>query len=117
MRRKEFLDMVLEEATHLRNNATDEEKSNLDFSTLATTNIHNCIYGQMTGHCFSKRAKELFAKKFDKLGCETDTFRKKSFEPVVDEGFSPIEVYITIKGSKNRSLINYIKGKTNELKL
>lgn len=118
--------MVLDEANHLRKYATDKEKSKLDFDTLDIADPTLCIYGQMTDNCHSDRAKELFDKKFSAIGrqCEddiragcvlfTDWIKEdKSWSNLI---FSPIEVYITLKGSKNEQLIHYIKGEINTFK-
>lgn len=128
--KKDFYQMVIEEAQHLREHATDEEKSKLDFDKLRVSSVVLCIYGQMTGVCNSPRAKELFSKTFEDIGmsCDEDvrkgctTFRELTnmmdVEAVDDEyaAWSPIEVYITLKGSKNENLIQYIKGETNVFK-
>lgn len=60
--KKQFLADVLHEATVLKNLATEEEKNNLDFSSLDPTHTGRCIYGQMTGYCASPRAKFLMDK-------------------------------------------------------
>ena len=39
----QFLDMVLDEANHLRKHATDEEKGRLDFDNLMTISSVDCI--------------------------------------------------------------------------
>lgn len=122
MKKTEFLQMVLQEADHLREHATDEEKGKLDFSKLQITEAQHCIYGQMTGVCDSLRAFELYGKLFDGHGGGYETFSQLLhdgvFNPADEKEFAltPIEVYITMKGSKNKSLISYIKGEINEWK-
>ena len=43
MKKSEFLTMVLEEANHLREHATQEEKGNLDFDNL-NMSIKNYVF-------------------------------------------------------------------------
>ena len=118
--KKDFHQMVLEEANHLRKHATDEEKSNLDFDNLDILSPRYCIYGKMTGNCDSNRAIELYKKT---LGGVQEEF--KSFSEYKDHGTfegshyqfrTPIEIYITIEGSKNEQLIKYIKGEIDSFK-
>lgn len=126
MKKQEFLNMVLVEADHLRKHATDEEKGRLDFDSLDIDDVTRCIYGQMTGRCNNRRANELYAKTFNSLSMETGNSNKGTvlFSVVMKSQinteasliFSPIEVYITMKGAKNESLISYIKGETNDWK-
>lgn len=124
--KKDFHQMVLDEANHLRKHATDEEKSKLDFKILSVNSGERCIYGQMTGSCVSDRACELFQKTFRMIGSECQEIERKGCttytEWLIEEDnyykldFSPIEVYITLKGSKNKQLIQYIKGEINTFK-
>lgn len=126
--KKTLLAQVLEEAIHLRENATDEEKGKLDFDALRVSKNDRCIYGQMTGHCDSERAAELYKSKYNSVGTRSaenkglTTFSElKELNP---EGefeehvawFTPIEVYITMKGAKNKSLIRFIKGEIKTFK-
>lgn len=131
MKKQELLDMVLVEANHLREYATKEEKDKLDFYCLDVNGSFSCIYGQMTGDCDSARACTLFNKVFSTIG---DYYIDEEGGEVLNKGiftfiewdiekdyneskiFSPIEVYITLKGSKNRSLIQYIKGEIDTFK-
>ena len=60
--KKQFIADVLYEATVLRNEMTDTEKSRLNFDTLSPEYLDKCIYGQATGHCGTRRAKKLMDK-------------------------------------------------------
>lgn len=60
--KKEFLKDVAHEINQLKNNATKEELTRLDFSTLNPNKAPLCIYGQITGSCENKRTKELMNK-------------------------------------------------------
>lgn len=54
-------ELVVDEALKLRKYATKEEKERLDFETMICTET-GCIYGQMTGNCYSERALLLKSK-------------------------------------------------------
>lgn len=122
MKKTEFLKMVELEALHLRNNATDEEKNNLDFNRLNACSSINCIYGQMTGDCRSERAYELYSKEFHHTGANhgltfTQCFQDGCFKQAdAESDMSPIEIYITIEGSKNERLLKYINGEIKTFK-
>ena len=121
MKKTEFLQMVLQEADHLREHATDEEKGKLDFSQLEVSHYTMCIYGQMTGSCYSSRAFTLYSKlldgeSVDKSGYTFSVLNEKGNFKLNNPRCTPIEVYITMKGAKNESLISYIKGEINDWK-
>lgn len=94
---------VIAEATLLRQNTTPEERERLlglqsDFHPL---HYMLCIYGLLTGNCFSKRAGEL---------------RKLSGTPMVAHSFfTKLEAYIVGKAAQNRVLIAYITGERDTL--
>lgn len=133
---EQFYQDVLTEATALRDLSTPTEKDNLVFEHLKPQSRSNCVYGLMTGDCNSRRAVELIKK------CCTQYFHAPSLflggtlpnvlshvdgtnPEVMDKRItflninyiSSIEMYITSIGAKNRGLIAYIKGETNELNL
>jgi hypothetical protein len=130
MKLLEFLRMVRVEATHIRDNATKEEKSRLDFDELKPKTISNCIYGQMTGFCESKRAIELYPKslywirEFDYSNSDYNLHEAlyriektllRGFN--LDTSYTPLEMYAITKGANNEGLIKYIKGINKTLKL
>lgn len=55
-------ELVIEEATKLKQFATPEELNNLDYEYLDGNSHWQCIYGQMTEDCRSNRAYELIQK-------------------------------------------------------
>lgn len=59
MDNQEFFKRTLEEITNLKQYATKEEINKLDFTDLNPNLRYSCIYGQMTGNCWSPRALEL----------------------------------------------------------
>lgn len=78
MKKFNYPALVIQEAKNLRKLATREEKDQLNLVTLNPRNEWKCIYGQMTGSCFSDRAEELIVK-----SCQ----RVYKFDPKVSEGF------------------------------
>lgn len=52
-------ELVIEEATKLKEFATPEELANLDYESLSGESKYACIYGQITGNCLSNRAYNL----------------------------------------------------------
>ncbi len=112
---------VLDEATKLKSCATQEELEMLSFGRLKPDDKNKCIYGQMTGNCFSERATELLSCCAVPYSGDVDVYirtRAKSFNDknradVLEEFnlvFSAIEFYITHRNAQNNNLINYLKG-------
>jgi len=63
MRKEKILeDLAIEEAKNLKNLAKPEEINNLNPASFDPTDPARCIYGQMTGSCWSDRANELIIK-------------------------------------------------------
>jgi hypothetical protein len=133
-----FPELVVKEARKLRKLTTELEKSRLDFSNLDPLDSERCIYGQITGHCFSARAKELIEKScvrvYNKGSNLSDTISssKLNGSPIGKHRdtniplwgstsyFSPIEVFI-VKAKDNvvllERLVSYIKGERRTLNL
>ena len=59
MKKEDFLKAVEHEVKTLKKLATKEELKNLNLGNFNPQIPEKCIYGQMTGHCASKRAKVL----------------------------------------------------------
>jgi len=110
--KKDFFAEVITEVEHLKKTATQEEIGKLDFGRLNAYMYHACIYGQMTGDCHSDRAVELANKKYEGIAEEGYSFFQwsNSIYSKVSNDISPLEVYITLKRAKNKSLIAYLKG-------
>lgn len=121
----ELKELVKQEADLLKQYATKEELAELDFSELFPTQINLCIYGQMTGFCFSTRATELIkkcAKPFSKDPQTYDSLVDGSFKNAQSGyggrlDYTAIEFYICQDGAKNANLIAYLKGETQNLEL
>lgn len=132
MTREELCKLVLLEADNIKKNCSEEEISKLDFEHLDPSNPRKCIYGQMTGSCFTERTLDLVVNlpnhfehiydyeqeniPLDEVLNAEATFR---FDPIEEHKlvFSPIEVYITLPEADNENLINYIKGISKELNI
>lgn len=134
MDRKELIAAVKVEAANLRKYATKEELNRLDFNTFSTSLSKSCVYGQMTGNCFSYRSSQLIGE------CAPFTLRSLAKDSLYDNiklfnsnlsdrlVWSPIENYIFLdseenseqwkfQNTQNKKLISYLKGETDELNL
>ena len=120
--------LVIAEATNLKKYTTDRERDRLSFERLKTQDRTLCVYGQMTGGCYSDRAIALIEFSCERVftvvekgiylsgklnGSPIDTYR--------GHYWSPIEIFIDKKRNKNNGnnerLIAFIKGKTKTLNL
>jgi len=113
--------LVAEEAKSLMEYATVEERNKLNFKELKPNYITSCIYGQMTGGCRNVRAVELLnqcAKPYSRqLLRHSKPLNNKEFDVDSFYFYSPIECYINKNEAKNESLISYLRGETDNLKL
>lgn len=115
-------ELVKIEADGIKIYANDAEINKLDFSELDPSEEKFCIYGQMTGSCYSHRAADIISKITKPFSHLIDNF-KPAREVLFDEklpfrcDFTPIEFYIFQKDAKNENIINYIKGKSEILEL
>ena len=137
MKKQEFLNAVEHEVRMLKKHGTKAELAKLDFETLDPEHTHNCIYGQMTGSCANMRAKDLMDKACV-IVFKTDVDEDETFSNIkskingknTGQGWrgqfygnrnyahlSALEGYIKLKGSKNMSIIRFLQGKTDKLKL
>lgn len=111
--------LVKNEAELLKKYATDEELLRLDFDKLSPHDPQLCIYGQMTGDCYRGRATKLLnlcTKPYSYRVGEYVESEDNSFEKFVRD-FSPIELYISLDGARNKELISYLKDETNTLEI
>jgi hypothetical protein len=111
-----LIKLVADEAEKLKTHATQRELKNLHFEMLNGGIVDSCIYGQMTGHCYSQRAIELlnlctipYSDKLDyKVKPYNDKFTTERTRP-----FSAIEYFISMKYDNaemnNEILIDYLK--------
>lgn len=117
-------ELVIEEAKNLKKHASKEELNKLDFSKLNPDHEDNCIYGQMTGCCWSNRTISLLNKctvpfSHHLINYFSPLKDRFTYSPFQEErsgvDFSPIEFYICKPKSKNETLIKYLKGELEEL--
>lgn len=130
-----FPKLVIEEANNLKKFATKKEIANLTLYNFNPNSQTRCIYGQMTGNCFSGRAHKLIKKSCRrvykaaednenvhdgaKLNGKPEGSRAliTGFSRVVYY-YSPIEVFIsTNQGIPEyaKKLIQFIKGEIKTL--
>lgn len=124
-------DDVRKEAEALRVHATKEELGRLELDKLQPSNEDYCIFGLMTGNCYSKRAAELIDKcaisHFDMLPDsmdEVDEYKVDKDEDFITSRiqqrghtFSAIEAYICLPKARNANLVSYLRGETETLDL
>jgi hypothetical protein len=129
---------VRKEAEALRQKATPEELSRLNFNCLDPHHLNKCIYGQMTGHCNSVRGVQLiescairYIKDGDLTYVARDGFKRiqervngatvsdlyYDRNSLLDVHYSAIEAYILLPEARNENLIAYLKGETDKLEL
>lgn len=117
---KELIELVKEEASKLKKFATKEELDRLDFKRIDPMSGFDCIYGQMTGSCFSTRALELVQKCAIPYSSSIYMFSepKLKFNEEYFRSYSPIEYFIyNTNMYNNKILIDYLKGKRKTLRL
>jgi hypothetical protein len=141
---EQFLKDVRAEACAIRKHAMPGEIARLSFNNLDPEDQKLCIYGQMTGNCFSQRAAEIIfaccpryfnSENFRRFTPRTSDYAIKaangskidgvndSFGLYIDRDkwssfhFSAVEMYIMMDGAKNAELIAYLKGETDTLEL
>ncbi len=143
MKKKEFIAAVEHEVKTLKEFATKEELKNLDLDYFDPTHKQKCIYGQMTGTCTSRRAKELMDQTCilvtNGKNSGTREFKKENYSNVkrfinganTGQGWiikeddvyrnvaylSALEAYICLKDAKTKHIIEFLRGEVETLKL
>lgn len=128
--------LVIEEATNLKKYATKKELFALSYKELVGSDVKYCIYGQMTGHCRTKRSYNLIRKCCKKIYEVKDHWnviassilsgKPKVLIDIYDRleyYISPIEKFLYIykpdtdkKSIKIKKLVDFLKDETKELK-
>lgn len=130
MNKKTLVSLVRKEAAKLKKEASKRERMRLDISDLSPSDSRRCIYGQMTGNCFSTRAgaliKSCAERVYDTSGeCGLDEAKlngrlEQAELRVATNYYSPIECFIYFDGNKwngnNKILIDYLKGERKTLR-
>jgi len=115
----EIEEMISEEINNIRKYATHEEIEKLDSNKLNGRGSQTCIYGLMTGDCFSDRAHELLglcARPYSSaLGCKGDLIREISWASQLKSGegrilYSAIEYFLYTNELDEKQLIERIKA-------
>jgi len=119
--KKDFLAEVMTEIEHIKAHATTQEVERLNISFFDHNSPEHCIYGQMTGHCKSERAKVLCPKVYSGIGGVSNSkwrkFSEQNFDKLYGE-YTPLEKYLYMtKWLMHRGIIRYLKGETQKLKL
>lgn len=123
LNQQELFLLVKQEAENLKVHATQEELSNLSFDKLDPIQADKCIYGLMTGNCYSKRSIQLIELCCERVivdasgvsgskvlnGSPSKSYRRSYW--------SPIEVYIAQDdfNSNNKSLVAFLRSETDTL--
>lgn len=121
--KQQFKDRAIAEATAIRDNATEYEKSKLDFDEFNPDHACSCIYGLMTGDCRSERSVTLlnkcampFFKVVDRAVTGNTKFERSLAIPASEVPLSYLETYILhVDRDHNEKVVNFIKGIEDEL--
>lgn len=121
MTKEEVYNGIVEEIKTIREKATSEEKANLNKLDFERYSVTRCIYGLMTGHCSSNRAKELMPKSIDNYPKFTDNLigffgvaamtNSKQIYTLLEMALFELSDYII------NNIIDYIKEETDQLLL
>ncbi len=119
--------LVTAEAKALVANASNGELSKLSLDDLRASRRDRCIYGQMTGDCFSDRAINLIELCANRVyNVIPDSFTISGTLNGTPKGkqrykyWSPIEIFIAMpinqSNGNNKMLIDFLTGKRKTLK-
>jgi hypothetical protein len=126
---EQLVELVVAEALYIKQHATGEEISRLDIQHLDPNNIYSCIYGQMTGSCYSDRACSLIeaccVSVFTSYGNAEPLDKNKKVRKTKDFStrayFSPIEHFIlkdeNFENGNNAALVAFLRGESDTLTL
>lgn len=112
---KAYFNRVLNEINNIKALATTEEIESLNLLGLRPSERDKCIYGQMTGDCFSFRAQYLIEEccntttSFDSLSASKTDAKKPVFDRN-NRNFSYLEHCIYNHRHNNDNIIAYLKG-------
>lgn len=117
---------VIHEVKMLRQHATEDEINRLNFHMLDGTKSYDCIYGQLTGNCYSQRAIELINEcvykrrfysstailNYDFTVKEARVMKQNSSIYYERYGaYTSLEVFIVLYPKYNKSIIDALEGK------
>lgn len=118
---KHLYKLVVKEADNIKKYATEDEISKLNLYYLDGNRVTKCIYGQMTGHCISKRAAELINLCSEKRLNSKSRWVKQQ-RTVLNSEFDSIPVFSPIEASlfdlcsvDQKQVARYIKGECESI--
>lgn len=118
---KKYFEQVMQEIEGIKKNATQEEISKLNLDSLDADHYKRCIYGQMTGDCFSERSDFLIGECCLSLSANSinEKFEIEKSIPRTgeDNNFTLLEHCIAQYPNNNENIIAYLKGEINSLTL
>lgn len=124
MKKSEFLVLVQNELDTIKAKATKEEIEQLSMSRFDYSKPEKCIYGLMTGNCYSDRAKELYPKQYSNIeihpynGENYFPFKKQSYSKKGDVKFTPLEKYLyMVNAPQHEKIIQYLRNEIETIKL
>lgn len=114
-----LLEEVRNEIETIKIKASPYEISRLDIETFRPSSMEKCIYGQLTLHSTTVRAKELYPKSlyFDDLRKDVSSIRE---ENKVESGrhATLMEYYLLkVDFNQRKHIIDYLKGDEDKLTL
>lgn len=125
LNQEELFLLVKQEAENLKIHATPEELNKLDIDELNDSSTQRCVYGLLTGDCFSGRSEELIQKCCERVMRPAYAIRHSlelNGSPLKTERnnyWSPIEVYISqfsyYLNGNNASLVAFLRSETDTL--
>ncbi len=117
MTKKYFKEQTIKELKALKKNATKAEIGRLYFTNLNPWGTKSCIYGQMTGHCRSGRAKKLISLCCNELMNTIGGIVKSNrVDGSTKDGpaslYSFLESHIMNHEEDNHKIFGWLKGET-----
>ena len=126
MKKSEFIQEVCNEINTIKERATKKEIGRLNFDKFEHAHSGECIYGQMTKDCNSKRANQLYIKSLDEISKPSayantdengnDVYKFKDLDLERGNNFTYLESYLfTCSRKTQKEIIEYLKGESTEL--
>ena len=140
MKKETVIKHVMLEIENIKKFATKEQVMRLSIEKVFPFSPDRCIYGLMTGNCFSDEAQQLIYKCCSRVGGgipdeDDDSFYQEAFgiddckikkpskKDIIVEvtsemrRFSFLEIYIAYLPQQCENIVRYLKGKTERLYL
>lgn len=119
MTREQLAAYAAKEIRALKMHATEDERAKLDFERLDTSSLYSCIYGQMTGDCYSSRALKLIKLCANQRHsfCRLNIDDIRESKPRVYANYTDLEVFIKEFPEHNKEIIAYLRGEIKTLRI